>query len=230
MEPSVTNPPKERGLFPATQWTHIRKAGRGDTAGLIAMDEVCRVYWYPTFATARSKHGMDHHQAEDITQGFWAWLLEHGHVGRAVPERGKFRSFLMTCFDHFVLHEWRKRVARKRGGQSPHISIQSDDWNERFEREMGCSTSPAEHLERVWEDAALEAAFHEVEIEWQRRKRGPLFAALKEHLANGAKHGALREIAEVHELSENNLRQCIFRLRGELKQAAARWLGKATDG
>lgn len=217
-----------KGLFPLTQWTRIRKAGQADKEGDLALEEICRVYWYPAFATARSKFGIDHHQAEDLTQAFWAWLLEHGHISRAAPERGKFRSFLMTCFDHFILHEWRKQAALKRGGKVQHVSIQSEDWNERFEREMGCAASPAELLERVWEEAALQAAFHEVETAWEKKGRSVLFTTLKAHLADGAERGAISEIAKSLDMTENNLRQWMFKLRKELKETAGRWLGKSS--
>ena len=61
-----------QGLFPATQWTRIRQAAVKDKEGDVALAEICRVYWYPMFATARFKHALNHHQAEDLTQAFWA--------------------------------------------------------------------------------------------------------------------------------------------------------------
>jgi len=199
-----------------------------DDEGQLALAEICRVYWYPAFVRARSKFSLPHHEAEDLTQGFWLWLLEGGHLSRAAPERGKFRSFLMTCFDHFILHEWRKQAAQKRGGRVPHVSIQSEDWNERFEREMGSAASPSELLERVWEEASLQAAFHEVEVSWKKKERSVLFTTLKAHLADGAERGAIGEIAKSLDMTENNLRQWMFKLRKELKETAGRWLGKSS--
>jgi RNA polymerase sigma-70 factor (ECF subfamily) len=212
------------GLFPATQWTRIQRAG-SSSADLAAeaLEEICKAYWYPTFVTARTKHRLDHHQAEDMTQGFWAWMIEKEVIRQADPERGKFRSFLLTCFDRFIGHEWRKDGAKKRGARAPHISIQSDEWNERYEREMGAFASPDEHLSRVWEDATLEAAFAEVEQRWAAKGRASLFRALKVHLTSGAERGTFSGIAEAHGISEENARQHLSRLRKELKEAASRW-------
>lgn len=216
--------PSPPGLFPDTQWTRIQRAGSSsaDLAGT-ALEEICRAYWYPTFVTARTRHQMDHHQAEDITQGFWAWMIEKEIVRQADRERGKFRTFLLTCFQRYVGHEWRKDGAKKRGARAPHISMQSEDWNDRYEREMGSFTSPDEHLERVWDDAALEAAFAEVERRWKEKDRAENFAALKAYLASGAERGALAGVAKSLGIAEDAARQQLFRLRKELKEAASHW-------
>lgn len=217
--------PSREGLFPATQWTRIQRAGSSSAdLAAAALEEVCQAYWYPTFVTARAKHRLDHHQAEDLTQGFWAWMIEKQVIRAADPERGKFRNFLLTCFDRFIGHEWRKDGAQKRGARAPHVSIQSEEWNDRYEREMGSFASPDEHLERVWADAALESAFAEVQRKWESRERGALFDALKAHLAGGAGRGEISQIAEAHGLSEENARQQLSRLRKDLKEAASRWL------
>ena len=217
-----------QGLFPPTRWTRIRQtADEDEELSAAAIDEICHAYWYPTFVTARRKHGLGHHQAEDIVQGFWAWLIEKGHIARAVPERGRFRSFLLTCLERFMNHEWKKERAVKRGGRAQHVSIQSEEWNERFEREMGSFASPDEHLAHVWESASLEAAFGEVEAAWVERGKAELFDALKDHLANGAERGGMDAIAASQGLSEVNVRQHLFRLRKELREAGRRWLEKA---
>jgi hypothetical protein len=218
---------KGGGLFPPTRWTRIRQAGNGDEdLSTAATEEICRAYWYPLFVTARRKHGMGHHHAEDITQGFWAWVLANDIITRAVPERGRFRTFLLICFDRYVDHEWRKDMAQKRGGAALHISIQSENWNERFEREMGAFASPDEHLEHAWESASLEIAFSDVAAAWAALGKGELFTTLKAHLADGAGHGGIARIAAAHGMTEVNVRQQLFRLRKELRAAAKRWLKK----
>lgn len=216
------------GLFPATGWSRIRRASRADKElSSAAIGEIYRLYWYPTFVTARSKYQFDHHKAEDVTQGFWVWVLRNGIIARAVPERGRFRSFLLTCFERYLHHEWRRESAQKRGGGVHHVSIHSDDWSERFEREMGTFASPDEHLKHVWENASLEAAFQEVESAWAACGRQKLFSTLKAHLLNDAARGGIGPIAAELNLTEGNVRQQLFRLRQDLREAGRRWLGKS---
>ena len=218
------------GLFPVTRWTRIRQAGLSDLAlSAAAMNEICRIYWYPTFVTARTKHRLDHHHAEDVTQSFWSWAVEKDVLVRAEPERGKFRSYLLTCFQRFVGHEWRSQSAQKRGGHVRHVSIQSEEWNERYEREMGAFQSPEQHLASVWENAALEAAISEVEARWAALGKHDVFTTFKAHLTHGAERGGLREIARQHGLTEANARKMVSRLRVELREAGRQWLGSAAD-
>lgn len=227
-KPEASAAPSQSGLFPATRWTRIRQVGQADQQlSAAALEEICRIYWYPTFVTARSKHRLDHHQAEDLTQGFWAWMLEGNFIERADQERGKFRSYLLTCFQRFIGHEWRKNFAQKRGGGAPHISIQSEDWNERYEREMEACASPDDLLERVWDDAALESAFSQVEGDWIEKGKGQMFTVLKGYLSSGAERGQMAAIAKEHGLTEENVRKMVSRLRQELREAGKQWLGKA---
>ena len=128
-----------------------------------------------------------------------------------------------------MAHEWRKDAAHKRGGRVPHVSIQSEDWNDRYERELGTFISPDEHLARVWDDAALESAFGEVEGNWIERGRGAIFTALKAHLADGAERGGLAQIAADHGFAEDNVRQMLTRLRRELREAGQQWLGQQQE-
>ena len=93
---------------------------------------------------------------------------------------------------------------------------------------MGAFNSPDEHLESVWDNAALEAAFGEVEGNWIERGKGAVFMALKTHLADGAERGGLAQIAAAHGFTEANVRKMISRLRSELREAGRQWLGRRT--
>jgi RNA polymerase sigma-70 factor (ECF subfamily) len=92
---------------------HLVQQGRGKDYET-ALNLLCTTYWYPIFATARRRHGLDHHQAQDTTQAFWAWLLEKNHLQRVKPEAGKLRNFLLGYFDNFYMHEWRAARTKKR--------------------------------------------------------------------------------------------------------------------
>lgn len=218
--------PSSNSAFPTTRWTWVRQVQQEEEVSEMALNLLCGVYWYPLFVTSRRKHGLNHHQAEDATQGFWEWFIAKDYLSRAQPERGKFRNFLVTYFDNFLLHEWRADRAQKRGGGAVVISRDSDQWNERCENEMGLYTSPEEHLDRVWERANIEASFKEVESDWTRKGKAAVFGALKAHILDGAEHGGASAIARNLGLSEKNVRQQISRLRKDLRASYERWVGE----
>ncbi|MEM6797783.1 MAG: sigma factor, partial [Acidobacteriota bacterium] len=111
-------PPRARG-FATTQWSLVLAAHPAEaeqqTAAREALDTLCRAYWYPLYAFARSRgHGPE--EAQDLTQAFFARLLEKESLARADPERGRFRSFLLGAMKNFMANEWHRRRATKRGG------------------------------------------------------------------------------------------------------------------
>jgi hypothetical protein len=128
-------------IFPRTRWSLLVQAQQTDASeAWPALDLICEVYWYPLYVMARHKQRLSHHDAQDRTQGFWCWFLEQGHLTKARMDAGKFRSFLMGYFDHFLQNEWRKDFALKRGGQAVHISKDSEEWNETLRGRDGTSS------------------------------------------------------------------------------------------
>ncbi len=217
------------GFYPATRWTWVRDAQEGEGAervSFVAMERLCAAYWYPLYASARRKRGLDHHAAEDAAQAFWSWFIPGGHVRDARPEKGKFRSFLAGYFDNFLNNHLRAERAKKRGGGLEFISRDSEDWSTRYELEAGRHASPDEHLDAVWRRAGMEAAFAEVEAVWQERGRADFFQAMKAHLEAGGERGGYREIAERLGLGEANVRQLARQLKAELRDAVGRWIGE----
>jgi len=217
-------PNSPNSAFPVTRWTWVNQA-KEEEASEMAMNLLCGIYWYPLFVTSRSKHALDYHRAEDMTQAFWEWFIEKEFLTRAQPERGKFRNFLMSYFDNFLLHEWRASRAQKRGGGMVLISRDCEEWNARYESEMGLYHSPDEHVDNVWERANIEASFKDVEAEWARRGKAVIFEALKNHIIEGAEHGAAKALAATLGLTEENTRQQLSRLKKDLRASCSRWVG-----
>lgn len=227
MSDTSATPPENQGsqgLFPNTRVTWLHQARSEDEAERRrALDAICEAYWRPVYATIRVKwRDMSHHDAQDAAQGFWEWLLE-GQVLREREPHQKFRTFLMNCFDNFQRNEWRSERALKRGGGVRLLSKDSEEWTERYELQMGTSVAPDEELDRLWNMAAVEAAFREVEAEWSRGRRGAIFEALKEHFKQGAERGGYARIAETLGLSEENVRWHSSQLRKALRAARERW-------
>ena len=221
------HPATSFSAFPPTRWTWVRQAQQSeDTVSELAMDRLCRAYWYPVYVTARRKNGLDHHAAEDVTQAFWTWFIEEDHLRNAQPEKGKFRSFLSAYLENFVHNQLRAQRAVKRGGRALMVSKDSEDWSTRYELEMGAHASPDEHLDAAWRRAGMEAAFAEVETAWVRRGRGAFFHAMKAHLKDGAERGGYAGIAQQLGMTEVNVRQQASQLKKELRDAITRWVGE----
>src|SRR5579859_4914550 len=104
------------GVFATTHWTAVLSAGSGQPErAQQALEELCRTYWYPLYAYAR-RHGHSREDAQDLTQGFFARLLEKNFLEGVTAERGKFRAFLLAALKGFMANEWDRARALKRGG------------------------------------------------------------------------------------------------------------------
>ncbi len=95
-------------MFATTHWSVVLTAGRSDVPqAQAALEKLCQTYWYPLYAYVR-RRGYARADAEDLTQAFFAWLLERDWLGVADQQRGRFRSFLLTSFSRFLANEWDK--------------------------------------------------------------------------------------------------------------------------
>src|SRR5262245_55219448 len=113
--------------FTTTHWSVVLAAKRGDSSEAVAaLEKLCRTYWPPLYAYIR-REGHDATEAQDLTQEFFARLLETDFLGRLHDRRGKFRSFLLTFLKHFLAEQRRKAGAQKRGGGKVFISFDATD-------------------------------------------------------------------------------------------------------
>ena len=130
--------PTGPAVFATTHWSVVLTAGRSDAPqAQDALEKLCQTYWYPLYAYVR-RRGYAPADAEDLTQEFFAWLLERNWLGGADQQRGRFRSFLLTSFSRFLANEWDKARTQKRGGGI--IPLPFDD------AEAGCAREPVDHL------------------------------------------------------------------------------------
>src|SRR5438477_4656238 len=112
--------------FVTTHWSVVLSAGRSDTPRAAeALQRLCQAYWYPLYAYVR-RRGYSSHDAQDLTQAFFARLLQHDAMTKVDPAKGKFRSFLLASMNHFLSDEWDKSRAQKRdAGQSISLDLES---------------------------------------------------------------------------------------------------------
>jgi len=170
-----------RGLpsFPTTHWSVVINAGAGSESQVrAALETLCRQYWYPLYSFTR-RRGRSHHEAEDGTQEFLARFIASGGVGRARPELGRFRSFLLMALQHFLTNEWQRHQAARRGGGVAPLSLDFTAAGERFAREpVDPALTPEQAFDRAWALGLVEGGLAGLQVEYEQSGRGALFAAL----------------------------------------------------
>lgn len=139
--------------FAATRWTMVLTAGRGESPQAArALDELCRIYWYPLYAYVR-RCGREAHEAEDLTQEFFARLLAKNYLADVQREKGKFRSFLLASLKYFLANEWDRAQAKKRGGGFTLVSVDAET---RYRSEPKDELSADKLLDWQWAIALLD--------------------------------------------------------------------------
>jgi RNA polymerase sigma factor (sigma-70 family) len=198
--------------FRTTHWSLVLAAGRTSTAearGAIA--QLCELYWYPLYAYVR-RRGYDPDQAADLTQGFFARLLEARIVRGADPQRGRFRSYLLGALKHFLSHEWSHAHAQKRGGRREVIRLEFEDAESRYRLEPAHRMTPEKLFERQWALNVLELALKDLGEQSARAGKQRHFARLKGFLAGGTS-AAYAEAGQELGLREGAVRVLVHRLR-----------------
>ncbi len=177
---SLASPSPASPRFATTRWSIIAAACHGPTIEAdAALEALCRAYWYPLYAYVR-RSGHAPADAQDLTQAFFARLLEKSWLRDALPERGRFRGFLLMALKRFLAKEWRRDAARKRGGGLAFVPLDASEAESRYAVEP--SLSPDAMFERRWALTVLDRALAELAIEYAAADRASEFALLKGHL------------------------------------------------
>jgi RNA polymerase sigma-70 factor (ECF subfamily) len=178
-EPLAPPAPAAAGSFPTTQWSLVLNAGAGsESRARVALEMLCRRYWYPLYAFAR-RQGRTHHEAEDCTQEFLARLLAGDAIARAQPERGRFRTFLLTALRNFLSNEWHRARAEKRGGRATVISLEGQNAEQRFALEPSDpALTPESAFDWNWARGLIDSALAELRDEYEKRGQRAVFAEL----------------------------------------------------
>ena len=186
-----------------------------------ALATLCRLYWYPLYAYARRRLP-DAEQAQDLTQEFFARLLEKNYLRQADRQRGKFRTFLLTAFQHFLAKERERAHAQKRGGGHRVLSLDFDSGERRYHREPSHDATPEALYERGWALMLLEQGLARLREEFAGLGKERLFECLKGTLTVGQTPQPYGELAAQLGMSREALKVTVHRLRrryGELVRA-----------
>lgn len=214
-----TTPASEAGaeargaVFVTTQWSVVLAASRSDTTkAQAALEKLCLAYWYPLYAYVR-RRGHPAPDAQDLTQAFFARLLERHWVSAADRERGRFRTFLLTAMSRFLADEWDKTRAQKRGGGVRHVPIQLDAAETRYGHEPADPCTPEQVYERRWALTLLDTVLQRLRAEYEDAGRGELFAGLNSSLVGGRESQPYAELATKLDMNEGAVKVAVHRLR-----------------
>jgi len=201
-----------------TRWSIVLNARAGDERAERALAEICEAYWFPLYVFVR-RSGRSAEDAEDLTQSFFAKLIEKGYLDKADQERGRLRSFLLTSLKHFMADEWDKSQAQKRGGGKQLVSIDQAAAEERYALEPKDEASPDRLFEKRWALTLLENIVDQLRQEFAASGKEAIFTGLQPFLAWNSADESYAEVCGKIGISENAARVTVFRMRkrfGEL--------------
>ena len=220
--------------FRTTHWSVIADCGLADDEGADALAQLCSDYWPPLYSFAR-RRGRSPADAQDLVQGFFASFLQKKGYLQADRRKGKFRTFLLSSFKHYMANIWDHEHALKRGGNLQFVVLEEEmeAAENLYQREAGLILDEEQNYEHCWAATLITTALTRLGREFREEAKMRLFTELRPFLCGGANLPNQQEIAERLGMPVNTLRSHLSRLRaryGEvLREEVARTIGKADD-
>ena len=208
--PEGANQAREAAQFLPTRWSMVLAAGRDTTGAQPALAKLCETYWYPLYAFVR-RQGHSAHDAQDLTQEFFARLLGKCWLEGVDRERGRFRSFLLAAMKHFLANEWDRAHALKRGGKAPLLHLDDVEAEARYRLEPSDTRSPEHLFERRWALTLLDQVLTRLRKECADAGKLAQFDALKFSLMG--EQVAYAEVARELALPPGAVKVAVHRLR-----------------
>ena len=205
--------PKPAGRFSTTRWSVVLLAGHGfSSESMAALEKLCRTYWQPIFLFARRK-GCGEEDAKDLTQQFFARLLERNDFSGLDPSRGKFRTFLLTAFTHFLANEYDRAGALKRGGGRQIFSLEEFAPDELSDTFAAAMAAPGTLFDLRWARTILQTALQNLKQEMSVAKKAAQFEILKPFLTVNAGEGDYATAAQRLGVEVSSVPVLVHRLR-----------------
>lgn len=208
-----------RDRFATTRWSLVRQAAEGDAEGRTALDRLCHTYRPPVLAYVRAHYRSE--EAEDLTQAFFAHLLEARLAQRADRERGLFRAFLLAALKNFIATRLTHERTQRRGGGVQHVEMD--------ERISDHGAAPDEAFEAEWARTVLREALASLQREAAQAGRAELFAALSPFLIEPPSDADYARIAEALKMRRNTLAVAVHRLRARLQERVRELVADTTS-
>ena len=203
--------------FATTRWSLVLKAGGSSSPGARdALAKLCETYWYPLYTYLRSRgHSAD--QAQDLTQAFFARLLEKNSISQADPARGRFRSFLLASLKNFTANERERERTQKRGGGVPLLSLEFDTAEGRFQREPPTDETPEKVFDRRWAFTLLDRVIARLRVNVVRGGKDVYFERLKAYLTGEEPQLSYAQTGASLGMSEGAVKVAVHRLRRQFR-------------
>ena len=203
---SPLHPDRGQRRFRTTRWSVVADAARGDGSGARrALSSLSEAYWYPVYGYFR-RSGVSPPDAEDLTQSFFARLIEKRDFAEADPERGRFRAYLLGCARNFLRNEQKRQDALKRGAGARVLSIDSGLAESRLMREVASEEDPERVFQKSYALTLLARAMERLKEECTRSGKGDLFEAVRPVLLGEQQSPAHKEAATALGMAEGAVR------------------------
>jgi RNA polymerase sigma factor (sigma-70 family) len=218
-----------RPQFQTTHWSVVLAAGQAPSGEAhAALEKLCRAYWYPLYAFVR-REGHSADEAQDLTQAFFARLLERRDFEHAQKERGRLRSFLLVSLKHFLVNEWQRARAQKRGGDQVFVPLDEILAEERFGLEPADSLTAERIYERRWALTILDQVFERLRAEYAAAGKSLLYERLKSFLGDHNEAPTQAELATALGMTENAVKQALFRFRQRYRDLLRAEIGNTVE-
>jgi RNA polymerase sigma factor (sigma-70 family) len=221
--------------FATTHWSVVAACTEDGETANAALAQLCRDYWPPLYAFAR-RRGYNPADAQDLVQGFFAYLLQNKAYAHTDPTKGKFRSFLLASFKNYMADVWDRARAFKRGGDCEFVLLDEeiDAVEASYAREPAAMTLDEEkQYERAWAAALVARALEGIQTEFGNGSKARLFQAMKPFLTGGVGLPSQEAIARELNMPIDTLRSHLSRLRARyrelLREEVTRTIGAAED-
>jgi len=215
--------------FDTTAWSVVT-AAQGERSGVAkaALEVLCARYWPPLYTYVRLK-GYACEDAEDLTQEFFARLLSHDFLQNVEPSRGRFRTFLLACMDHFLRDEWQKNTRLKRGGHTNTIGIDFASGEKQLAMQSQLGVAPKEAFDRQWAESLLDAVYARLESEYAAGSKGAVFASLSCYLVGDGGGQSYGDAANELGLTKGAVKVAVHRMRKRFAELAREEIAETVE-
>src|SRR5438093_4204489 len=221
MSPSASESNSTRpdaGSFATTHWSVVLLAGQPDSPQAAeALEKLCRIYWYPLYVYVR-RQGNSPEDAQDLTQDFFARLLEKHYFAKADRDRGKFRTFLLRSLKNFLINEWKRAGRLKRGGDRTFLSIDANVAEDRYATEPANEANPDAAYEQRWAVTLIEHVLATLRRDYSAADKAQIFEELKGFIWGDKSTAPYAVIAAHLNLPEGTVKVAVHRLRQRFRE------------
>ena len=208
----------QENRFQTTHWSVVIDAG--DQQSVIrqkALETLCERYWYPLYVFVR-KSGHQTSDAQDLTQAFFERLIEKDVVSEADRDRGRFRTFLLTCLKNFISNEWKRSTREKRGGHIRHLSLDFAAAEQRLHDFPEDNCTAETHFNRQWAVSLLDKVVEDLRKSYSSRDDERLFEQLKCYLTADSQSLPYKQAADELGMTVGQVKVNVHRMRSRYRQ------------